>query len=226
MSIAESLAEQKIMSHIVDDITENLKNTALVHYGFVSPGGTNDCKDLFCCNSKAYKFKDFGFEKDENLGWTMKYPLRYNHIVDLISEQFTYAMAQNVARSTLVNVSIDKDENSYYHEKKLMHCLNYDEQSEHVVLYPIQSNFNNTLNTERFVEKLIQKKLPNVHLQPFIIHDEYGSLDRVFHLVSNSKHYGSLCYYMSASFNMNQQTVEFAMHLVYKKQLQKEESLC
>ncbi len=186
-----------------------------MHYGFVQENSysNNNCEDLFNEPvSKEYCLKNFGFIDTGQIQCGMEDTFVYNRKVESVGEEFAYIMANRIAQLACENTNVT----NCYH-RRLLHRLNCDEQSDHVVLYPVTWDFNNTPSTEHIVKELMERKLPNVHLQPFMEDDEeqMKSLDRLFLLTAKDPCFGSLDYRIQPVFDKSN-TLTVTMRLFYK----------
>lgn len=213
-----------IINGIHKSITSVLENSPLVRYGFVQKSSYDDnsCEDLFDEPvSREHKLEGFGFT-DTSIKHLcdMEDPFLYNRKVESVGEEFAYIMVNRIAQLACENIAAqlvlsNTNMTNCYH-RRLLHRLNCDEQSDHVVLYPVTWDFNNIPSTEHMVKELMERKLPNVHLQPFMLDDEQAnSLNRLFLLTAKDPCFGSLGYCIQPVFDKSN-ILTVTMRLFYK----------
>lgn len=201
----------EVINGIRNDIDKIIKRCTLVRCGFVEYQHDVDNTHEDMCHpvSRECCLKDFGFTYIGGHEYEMENPFLYNRAVESVAEEFIYDMALMVAQLAA--------ETACSYDEKILHRLTYDKLSNHVVLYPVDDKFDNSQkSTGEIVEKLMRKNSHNVNLQPFIA-DDYGDLDNIFCLTSNSNLFGSLCYHTKKiGFDDQTQTMTLSMRLLYK----------
>jgi hypothetical protein len=125
----------EVTEGIVQDIVNGLSKTALVHYGFVHYcQNSKDFKAIIPPVSVEYDVEKFGLACDEKeCLHNMDNPFRYARFVENTVDEFSYYMARMMAE--LARKS--KVYNGYNNKERLLNCFGTDEQSHHIVLYPV-----------------------------------------------------------------------------------------
>lgn len=155
-------------------------------------------------NTNQYNLKkDFVLDL---LYYKVQSPIQYACKLDRITEHFAYTMARNIAELVF---EADKEP---LIGNQLLHNINLNEKSEHIILYPVEFW---SMNCNQTIHKLMEMKLPNVHLQPFIIGKHEP--EKICHLVTPPTRYGNIGYDIQSTFDWEDQNIELTMRLFYIK---------